>query len=179
MNMHDELKDLVRRDAVKFGRFTLASGRESDIYVDMRKVTLSPRGAFLIGSLICEAIRDLEVDAIGGLTMGADPIATAASLVAYGQGRELSAFLVRKEKKDHGMKNAVEGPVKPGQKVVVVDDVITTGGSTITAIENARAAGLEVVLVIAVFDRLEGGRASIEALVPDVRALLTRAELPQ
>ena len=79
MNMHDELRDLVRRDAVKFGRFTLASGRESDIYVDMRKVTLSPRGAFLIGSLICEAIRDLEVDAIGGLTMGADPIATAAS----------------------------------------------------------------------------------------------------
>jgi orotate phosphoribosyltransferase len=97
--------------------------------------------------------------------------------VAYQQGRNLSAFLVRKEKKDHGMKSAVEGPVQPGQKVVIVDDVITTGGSTITAVENARAMGLEVKLVIAVFDRLEGGRANIEALVPDVRALLTRADL--
>ncbi|HNY65119.1 MAG TPA: orotate phosphoribosyltransferase [Deltaproteobacteria bacterium] len=177
MKMFDELKDLVKKDAVKFGKFTLASGRESDIYVDMRKVTLNPKGAFLIGSLIYEMIKDSGVEAIGGLTMGADPIATASSLVAYQKGMELSAFLVRKEKKDHGMKNAVEGPVQPGQKVVVVDDVITTGGSTITAIENARAMGLEVVMVIAVFDRLEGGRANIEALVPDVRALLTRDDL--
>jgi orotate phosphoribosyltransferase len=177
MNMKDELKELVRRDAVKFGKFTLASGRESDIYVDMRKVTLSPKGALLIGSLIHETIKDMDVDAIGGLTMGADPIATAASLVSFQKGKELKAFLVRKAAKDHGMKNAVEGPVLPGQKVVIVDDVITTGGSTITAIENARELGLEVVLVIAVFDRMEGGRANIEALVPDVRALLTRSDI--
>jgi orotate phosphoribosyltransferase len=177
MNMIEELKELVKKDAVRFGTFTLASGKESDIYVDMRKVTLNPRGAFLIGSLIFDLIKDKGIDAIGGLTMGADPIATAASLMAYGKGHEISAFLVRKEKKDHGMKNAVEGPVRPGQKVVIVDDVITTGGSTITAIENARALGLEVVLVIAVFDRQEGGKANIEALVPDVRALLTRSDL--
>jgi orotate phosphoribosyltransferase len=177
MTMLDQLRELVRADAVKFGTFILASGRESDIYVDMRKVTLNPKGALLIGSLIHDLVKDMEVEAIGGLTMGADPIATAASLVSYQKGKELSAFLVRKAAKDHGMKNAVEGPVKPGQKVVIVDDVITTGGSTITAIENARALGLEVVLVVAVFDRMEGGRANIEALVPDVRALITRNDL--
>ncbi|MRR39406.1 orotate phosphoribosyltransferase [bacterium] len=177
MSMNDELRDLVKRDAVKFGKFILASGKESDLYVDLRKVTLQPKGASLIGSIIFEMIRDRGIEAIGGLSLGADPIAVATSLAAYGQGQEIIAFLVRKEKKEHGMKNAVEGPIKPGQKVVIVDDVITTGSSTITAIQQAEAAGLKVDLVIAVMDRLEGGRANIEALGHEVRTLLTRNDL--
>ncbi len=162
MSMNDELRDLVKRDAVKFGKFILASGRESDLYVDLRKVTLHPKGAALIGEIIFDMIKDRGIDAIGGLSLGADPIAVATSLAAFWKGQEIIAFLVRKEKKEHGMKNAVEGPVRPGQKVVIVDDVITTGSSTITAIEQAEAAGLKVDLVIAVMDRLEGGRANVE-----------------
>jgi orotate phosphoribosyltransferase len=177
MSMIDELRDIVRRDAVRFGKFILASGKESDLYVDLRKVTLLPKGAFLIGSIIYDMIKDRPVEAIGGLTLGADPIAVAASLVAYQNGREIAAFLVRKEKKDHGMKSAVEGPVRPGQKVVIVDDVITSGSSTITAIQQAEAAGLSVDLVIAILDRMEGGKANIEALGHEVRTLLTRKDL--
>lgn len=177
MSMTSELLDIVRRDAVKFGKFTLASGKESDLYVDMRKVTLHPKGAFLIGSIIHDMIKDRSVDAIGGLSLGADPISVATSLIAYQKGQEIAAFLVRKEKKEHGMKNAVEGPIRPGQKVVIVDDVITTGSSTITAIQQAEAAGLKVDLVIAVMDRMEGGRAAIEALGHEVRTLLTRSDL--
>ena len=177
MSMKDELRDLVKRDAVKFGKFILASGRESDLYVDLRKVTLQPKGASLIGAIIFDMIKDRGIEAIGGLSLGADPIAVATSLAAYQQGREIIAFLVRKEKKGHGMKNAVEGPIRPGMKVVIVDDVITTGSSTITAIEQAEEAGLKVDLVIAVLDRLEGGRANIEALGHEVRTLLTRDDL--
>lgn len=177
MSMMDELRDIVRRDAVRFGKFILASGKESDLYVDLRKVTLLPKGAFLIGSIIYDMIKDRPVEAIGGLTLGADPIAVAASMVAYQNGREIAAFLVRKEKKDHGMKSAIEGPVRPGQKVVIVDDVITSGSSTITAIQQAEAAGLSVELVIAILDRMEGGRANIEALGHEVRTLLTRKDL--
>ncbi len=177
MSMTSELLDIVRRDAVKFGKFVLASGKESDLYMDLRKVTLQPKGAFLIGSIIHDMIKDRSVEAIGGLSLGADPIAVATSLVAYQKGQEIVAFLVRKEKKEHGMKNAVEGPIRPGQKAVIVDDVITTGSSTITAIQQAEAAGLKVDLVIAVMDRLEGGRAAIEALGHEVRTLLTRNDL--
>jgi len=177
MSMIDELRDIVRSDAVRFGKFILASGKESDLYVDLRKVTLLPKGAFLIGSIIYDMIKDRPVEAIGGLTLGADPIAVATSLIAYQNGREIAAFLVRKEKKDHGMKNAVEGPVRSGQKVVIVDDVITSGSSTITAIEQAEAAGLSVDLVIAVLDRMEGGKANIEALGHEVRTLLMRKDL--
>lgn len=177
MSMIDELREIVRRDAVRFGKFILASGKESDLYVDLRKVTLLPKGAFLIGSIIYDMIKDRPVEAIGGLTLGADPIAVATSLVAYQNGREIAAFLVRKEQKDHGMKSAIEGPVRTGQKVVIVDDVITSGSSTITAIQQAEAAGLSVDLVIAVLDRMEGGRGNIEALGHEVRALLTRKDL--
>lgn len=175
--MIDELRDIVKRDAVKFGKFTLASGKESDLYVDLRKVTLLPKGAYLIGSIIYDMIKDRSVEAIGGLSLGADPIAVAVSLAAYQKGQEINAFLVRKEKKEHGMKNAIEGPIKTGQKVVIVDDVITTGSSTITAIQQAEAAGLKVDLVVAILDRLEGGRAAIESMGHEVRTLFTRNDL--
>jgi orotate phosphoribosyltransferase len=177
MTKIDELKELVKKDAVRFGKFILASGKESDFYVDLRKVTLNPRGADLIGSLIYEIIKDRPVEAVGGMSIGADPIATAASLSAYREGKEIMAFLVRKAQKEHGTKNLVEGPIAPGQRAVVVEDVITTGSSTITAIDQIKAAGLVIDMVIAILDRCEGGKEAIESLGYEVRSLLKRTDL--
>ncbi|MCE5274783.1 MAG: orotate phosphoribosyltransferase [Syntrophaceae bacterium] len=177
MEKIDELKELVKRDAVRYGKFILASGRESDFYVDLRKVTLHPKGAALIGELIFDRIRDRQVDAVGGMSIGADPIATATSLAAYRSGKEIMAFLVRKAAKDHGTRNLVEGPVVPGQRVVVVEDVITTGASTLTAIEQIKGAGLSIEMVVAILDRCEGGREAIEAQGFEVLSLLKRTDL--
>jgi orotate phosphoribosyltransferase len=177
MTKIDELKELVKKDAVRFGKFILASGKESDFYVDLRKVTLNPRGADLIGSLIYEIIKDRPVEAVGGMSIGADPIATAVSLAAYREGKEIMAFLVRKAQKEHGTKNLVEGPIAPGQRAVVVEDVITTGSSTITAIDQIKAAGLVIDMVIAILDRCEGGKEAIESLGYEVRSLLKRTDL--
>ena len=177
MSKHEQLKQLVKRDAVRFGKFILASGKESDFYADLRKVTLNAQGATLIGEIIAEMIKDHDVQAVGGMTMGADPIATASSVACYRAGREVHAFIVRKEVKDHGTGRLVEGPVKEGDRVVVVEDVITTGGSTLKAIERIEAAGLVVDCVIAVLDRQEGGKETIEARGYKVYPIITRAEL--
>ncbi|MCU0575874.1 MAG: orotate phosphoribosyltransferase [Desulfobacterota bacterium] len=177
MNKIDQLKAIVRRDAVKFGKFILSSGKESDLYVDLRKVTLNPVGASIIGELTYGIIRDRRVDAVGGMSIGADPIATAVSLAAYREGREIMAFLVRKTQKTHGTGNVIEGPVGAGLRALVVEDVITTGASTISAIERVREAGMVVELVVAVFDRCEGGREAIETLGVEVHSLLTRNDL--
>jgi len=173
----DDLKVLVMREAVKFGRFVLSSGKESDLYVDLRRVTLHPQGARLVGRLIFDRIKDRDIDAVGGMSIGADPIATAVSLEALERGRTIVAFLVRKTAKTHGMGNAVEGPVRGGMRAVVVEDVITTGASTIAAIERVREAGMEVDLAVGVLDRNEGGRQAIEALGVTVVSLLTRDDL--
>jgi len=157
--------------------FKLASGRMSNYYIDCRKTTHSAEGKHLIGSIIAEMIRDLDVRAIGGLTMGADPVACAVSHAAFLGGRNIASFSVRKEQKEHGMKKQVEGDVQSGDRVVIVDDVITTGGSTIRAIQAARSEGLDVVRVIALVDREEGGRQEIEKHVADVAAVCTRTEL--
>ena len=175
----DELRRLVIQDAVKIGTFTLASGRISDLYVDMRKVTLDPEGAFLIGSIISEMIRNRDVDAVGGMSLGADPIAVATSIMAFQSGRHIVSFLVRKAQKDHGTRNLIEGPIAPGMKVVVVEDVITTGASTIAAINHVRDAGMIVDMVVAVFDRCEGGREAIESLGIEVRSILNRHDIPR
>ncbi|HPI94227.1 MAG TPA: orotate phosphoribosyltransferase [Deltaproteobacteria bacterium] len=177
MNKIEQLKSIIKHDAVRFGKFTLSSGKESDLYVDLRKVTLNPMGASIIGELTNELIRDRRVDAVGGMSIGADPIATAVSLAAYREGREIMAFLVRKTQKAHGTGNVIEGPINQGMRALVVEDVITTGASTISAIERVREAGMEVELVVAIFDRCEGGREAIEALGVEVRSLLTRNDL--
>lgn len=177
MSKHDELKALVQKDAVKHGHFILASGKESNIYVDLRKVTLNPKGAVLIGALIAEIIKDRGADAIGGLTMGADPIALAASIAALEHGLAINAFVVRKEKKAHGTMGWIEGPIEAGQKAVVVEDVITTGSSAIKAIERLKECGVHVDMVVAVLDREEGGREAIESLGYPVKSLLTRKDL--
>lgn len=177
MDRHQELKELIKRDAIKYGKFILSSGQESDFYVDLRKVTLNPKGATLIGSIIFEMIKDRGIDAIGGMTLGADPIALATSMIAFQSGYNISAFIVRKEKKTHGTSNWMEGPIAQGQRAVVVEDVITTGSSTIKAIERIEDAGLKVEMVIALLDRMEGGKGAIEALGYKVYSVFSRETL--
>ncbi len=121
--------------------FTLVSGRKSNYYFNCKPTTLDPEGMNLIGELVFEMLADSGVTAAGGLTLGADPIANALSVISFQKGRPIKSFIVRKDVKDHGIKNAIEGNVKPGEKVAIIDDVITTGGSTITAIERAREGG--------------------------------------
>lgn len=137
--------------------FTLASGTKSDVYIDIKKTVLSSEGMELVGRVVFDEIKDLDVDGVGGLTLGADPIAYTAALVGNMSGKPLEAFVIRKETKKHGTMRWLEGNLKAGAKVVIIDDVVTTGGSTIKAIERATEAGLEVVLVLALVDREEGG----------------------
>jgi orotate phosphoribosyltransferase len=164
-----ELRDIIRRKSLKIGDFTLSSGKKSSYYLDCRMTTLNPRGALLIARLILERIRaqNIHADAIGGLTMGADPIAAAVAVVSELEGRPLSAFIVRKETKGHGMQRSIEGyDGKPGSRVVVVDDVCTTGDSILKAAEKAEEAGFEVAAAFCVVDREEGGTELVAKRYP-------------
>ena len=143
--------------AVLYGDFTLSSGLKSDHYWDGKKVTLSALGANLVGRAINELIRGLEVDAVGGLEMGAIPIATAAALVSHLEGRDIAAFIVRKNPKEYGTQKSVEGFLNDGDRVVIVEDVVTTGDSIFKAIEVVENRNCKVVKVIALVDRHEGG----------------------
>jgi len=157
--------------------FTLVSGRKSNYYYNCKPTTLDPEGMNLIGELLFAMLADSGVAAAGGLTLGADPLANALALISFQRGRPIQSFIVRKDVKDHGTMMGIEGNVRPGDRVAILDDVITTGGSTIAAIERARAAGLVVERVVALIDREEGGRENIEARCPRVEAVLTRTEL--
>ena len=157
-----ELVNQLKTRAVKHGDFTLASGKKSKIYIDGRLVTLSAEGANHIADGILQYLQQHpEVKAVGGLTMGADPIvgAVLAKAGAWDRG-DLSGFLVRKAAKDHGTGKLVEGPLEPGTKVAILDDVATTGGSSLQAVEAVQAAGAEVAVVIVVLDRLQGAAAN-------------------
>lgn len=149
--------------------FKLVSGRMSSYYFNCKAVTLDPEGKHLIGNIIFEMIADLHVDAIGGLTLGADPIANAVSYTSYLKGSPIQAFVVRKNAKTHGTMQWIEGNVKAGDRVVIVDDVITTGKSTIEAIMRARETGLDIVKVIALIDRQEGGYENIVDALKDIK----------
>lgn len=157
--------------------FKLASGRVSPYYVDCRPVTHSAEGLALLGEIFYDLIKDLDVKGIGGLTMGADPIAHAAALVSYQRGKPVNAFSVRKFSKEHGAGGLVVGDVHAGDKVVIVEDVVTTGGSTLKAIAAAREFGLQVVKVIVLMDRQEGGREAIAKLVPAMQAVFTLSDM--
>jgi orotate phosphoribosyltransferase len=157
--------------------FKLASGRKSPYYVDCRPTTFSAQGLALIGEIFYEMLRGLQVDAIGGLTLGADPIAHAAALTSYLKGKPINSFSVRKAAKEHGTGGLVVGDVQPGDKVVVVEDVITTGASTLKAVNAAREFGLEVVQVFILVDREEGGREAVAKAVPRVEAVFKLSEL--
>jgi len=154
----NELKNLLKETgAVKFGDFTLSSGKKSDFYVDCRKVTLHPQGAKLIGNIILEKIKGLKIDAVGGMTMGADPIIGA--VITLG---DIPGFIVRKKAKEHGTGQKIEGLIETGWNVLIVEDVATTGGSALQAIEAAEAEGAKVVKVISVVDREEGAKEALQ-----------------
>ncbi len=180
MTMLKELTDLLLEKSLKVADepiFELASGKKSNLYIDCRKTTKNARGAYLIGNIIYDKISNLGVDAIGGLTMGADPVADAVAYTSVIKGKLINSFSVRKKAKEHGLKRVIEGDVKNGDRVVIVDDVATTGQSTIEAIENARAGGLHVVKVIILVDRQEGGRENILKHNVDFEAILTKQDL--
>ena len=176
------LHDLLVKHAYAKRRVVLASGRESDFYVDCRGVALSAEGHRLIGRLVLDAAFAMAPDlqAVGGLTMGADPIASAVCLTSAFEGRPVGAFLVRKEAKGHGTTQWVEGLqlLPTGARAVVVEDVITTGGSSLKAVERARLAGLDVVGVVALVDRSEGGRENLETAGLKVVSLFSRQDFP-
>ncbi|MDG2220572.1 MAG: orotate phosphoribosyltransferase [Rubripirellula sp.] len=155
----DALIELLRTESLQVGEFTLASGKKASYYLDCRNLTLHPQGANLIAAGMLEVMQSSGTlpDAVGGMAIGADPITASIVTIAGQQNLPLKGFMVRKEPKDHGTGKQVEGPVQPGQHVVIVEDVITSGGSAIKAVEAARKFGLVVDRVIAIIDRLAGG----------------------
>lgn len=176
----DRLISLLLAKSFKYSDkpvFKLASGKLSNYYIDCRKVTHSSEGKYLIGNIIFDMIKDLDIKAVGGLTMGADPIACAVSFVSFINKENIASFSIRKQRKEHGLKKMVEGDVKEGDSVIIVEDVITTGGSTIKAIEAAQGEGLTAVKVIALVDRQEGGKEEILKYVSDVESVCTKTEL--
>ena len=179
MTDHSMLVALLAERSTKRGQFTLASGKQSKYYVDARLTTMSPEGLSVIGPLALSTLRQSgwEIDAVGGLTLGADPISYAISYASADSDRPVRAFTVRKEAKSHGTGKTIEGPFKEGDRVAVIEDVITTGGSALRAIEAVRAANGTVVGVLALVDREEGGRQAIEATGVPVISLISASQI--
>ena len=180
--MKQELIELLCRKSFQYSEepiFKLVSGRMSRFYVNCKPTILSARGMFLTGNLVLDAVKNLDIQAVGGLTFGADPIAVATAYASALKGPTVNAFSIRKTQKDHGIVKWVEGDIRPGLRVAILDDVATTGGSTIKAIERARFEGLEVVKAVILVDRQEGGLENIRQHVSDVSAIVTRDELQQ
>lgn len=174
-----ELLRIIEQRALQRGTFTLASGRKASFYLDAKQVVLDARGAMLVGKAILERLQTLGPlpDAIGGMSIGADPITGAAVTMAGMAGLPLKGFMVRKESKGHGMKRYIEGPVEPGQRVVIVEDVTTTGGSSLLAIDRAIEFGLQVERVVTVIDRLAGAAAAFAARGIPLEPLATIRDL--
>jgi len=179
MTDYSALIALLAQRSAKRGQFTLASGKQSNFYIDARLTTMSPEGLSIIGPLALSALRktDWRVDAVGGLTLGADPISYAISYASAASDHPLRAFTVRKEPKTHGTGKVLEGPFREGDRVAVVEDVITTGGSALRAIEAVRSAKGIVAGVLALVDREEGGREAIENAGISVISLVTASQL--
>jgi orotate phosphoribosyltransferase len=179
--MRNRLLELILKYVFQYSEtptFKLAHGGTSQFYFNCKRITLDPEGQYLVGNLVFEAIKDLGISAIGGLTLGADPIASATAYSSWLRGRPIQSFIVRKTSKDHGIIAAIEGKVRAGDRVAVVDDVVTTGGSTLQAISACRQAGLEIAGVLTLVDRQEmSGRENIEKEIPNFKALFTRDEV--
>ena len=153
MTSRDQLKEQILTKAVVHGKVILSSGKEADYYVDLRRVTLDAVAAPLVGQVMLDLTKDLDFDAVGGLTLGADPVATAMMHVAAQQGRTLDSFVVRKAEKAHGLQRRIEGPDVKGRRVLAVEDTSTTGGSVMTAVEALKEAGAIVVAVAVIVER--------------------------
>jgi orotate phosphoribosyltransferase len=179
IEMKRRLAKLLLEKSYREGEFTLSSGRKSAYYFDCRQTALHPEGAWLIGNLFADMIRDIPATAVGGMTMGADPLVTATSIAAWRQERSLAGLLVRKEAKGHGAKQYIEGlaNVTPGDRVIMLEDVISTGASVLRACLRAREAGLTIAAVCAILDREEGGREAVHAAGFTLQSLFTRPEL--
>jgi orotate phosphoribosyltransferase len=178
--MKERLGEIIIERSFKYSEdppFTLASGKKSNYYFNCKPTTLDPEGMNLIGAIVFDMLKDTDITAAGGLTLGADPIANALSVISYQKGKPIKSFIVRKDIKDHGTKSAIEGNVCSGEKVAIIDDVITTGASTITAIEQARKEGLKVEMVITLIDRQEGGKENILQHVDNIKSVLSRTEV--
>jgi orotate phosphoribosyltransferase len=175
MTDRDSLLAEIKKKAVVHGRVVLSSGKEADFYLDLRRITLDGVAAPLVGRVMLDLTADLEFDAVGGLTLGADPVATAMLHAAAARGRTLDAFVVRKAQKAHGMQRRIEGPEVKGRRVLAVEDTSTTGASPLTAVEALREAGAEVVAVATIVDRGASARMAEEGL--DYRTAFTLQDL--
>lgn len=177
MNDKERLLQLLKDKSLEIRPVVLSSGRKSDYYMDCKRVTLSPEGAYLTGKLMLEMIRP-EVNAVAGLTLGADPIVSSVSILSHLDNRGLAGLIVRKEPKKHGTMSYVEGPALPKDaKVAVVEDVVTSGASLIRAMDRIEAAGYRPVQALAILDRQEGGRQAIKERGFDLQALFNREDL--
>ncbi|HEX6576781.1 MAG TPA: orotate phosphoribosyltransferase [Jiangellaceae bacterium] len=177
MSARDELRRQIAAKAVVHGRVTLSSGQEADRYVDLRRITLDGLAAPLVGEVMLDLTSDLDYQAVGGLTLGADPVAAAMLHAAAARGRRLDAFVVRKSEKSHGLQRRVEGPDVAGRRVLAVEDTSTTGASALTAVGALREAGAEVVGVAVIVDRSTGARERIEQAGLTYRAAYGPADI--
>lgn len=175
-----ELAKLLLEKSYREGDFTLASGKKSSYYFDGRQTALHPKGAWLIGNLFNHLLADIDnLHAVGGMTLGADPLVTATSVISFEKGQDISAFIVRKEAKGHGTGNYIEGlaNIPKGSRVAMLEDVVTTGGSLLKACDRVKDAGLEIVAVATILDRQEGGKEAIEKAGYTLRSIFTPSSL--
>lgn len=179
--MRQRLKELLLEKSYREGRIKLTSGKESDFYIDGKQTTLDAEGAYLCGMLLYDLIcsADMKIKGVGGMTLGADPLVTAVSIVSYLEGASLPAFIVRKEPKSHGTENYIEGKknLPAGARVALLEDVVTTGGTLLQVIERVKSQGFEVGLVATIVDRQEGGAEALAAQGYKLLAVFTREEL--
>jgi orotate phosphoribosyltransferase len=174
-----QLLTMLKERSLERGIFVLASGKTSDLYFDGKQTTLHPEGAYLVGKIFFDMLRDLKVEGVGGMTLGADPIVTSIALTSFLEGKPIPAFIIRKESKKHGKGLWIEGKknLPDGSRVVIIEDVVTTGKTTLEAISRAREEGLIVVKVLALVDREEGGRESLAKEGYQLESIFKRADL--
>ncbi|MGE4299258.1 MAG: orotate phosphoribosyltransferase [Desulfovibrionaceae bacterium] len=179
MNATKSLARLLLEKSYKEGDFTLTSGKKSEYYFDCKQTALHPEGAYLIGKLFVDMLEGVDVMGVGGMTLGADPLVSAVTVVSHLEDRPLPGFIVRKQSKGHGTNQYLEGMAnfRPGDKVAMLEDVVTTGGTLIKACERVRDAGLDIVAVLCVLDREEGGRENLAAAGYALRSIFTRRAL--
>lgn len=175
MNSHETLKEQIKKKAVVHGKVILSSGKEADYYVDLRRVTLDSEAAPLVGEVMLDLLKDWDYEAVGGLTLGADPVATAMMHVAGQRGKKIDSFVVRKAEKAHGLQRRIEGPDVKGRRVVAVEDTSTTGGSVLTAVDALREAGAIVVGVAVIVER--GAKQAILDAGLEYRSAYSLADL--